>query len=242
MKFYSIISRNFLLLKLCCLSLCLSFAFSNSSIFAEDKKTDMKDKKMMDDDKKAGMKDKKMMADGKKTGMKDKKMMADGKKTGMKDKKMMADGKKTDMKDKKMMDTAKMKMCELELTADDQMKFSTKELMVGADCKTLTLTLKHVGKLPKAAMGHNVVFAEKSKKDELVKLGLKAGPDKGYIPDSKDVLLATKLLGGGESDTVKVDVSTLMGKDLVFFCLFPGHTAAMTGTVKLETADADKSS
>ena len=127
------------------------------------------------------------------------------------------------------------KVCELELTSNDAMKYSTNEIMVGAECAQLKITLKHVGKLPKTAMGHNLVIAEKSKVDALFAAGLKAGPAKNYIPDSEDILAATKLLGGGESDTITVDVKKLEGKqDLEFFCLFPGHMAAMRGSVKLE--------
>lgn len=126
------------------------------------------------------------------------------------------------------------KVCEQTLEANDAMKYSTSELVVAADCTQLKLTLKHTGKLPKSAMGHNLVIAETSKVDDLIKAGLKAGPDKNYIPESKDVLLSTQLLGGGESDTVTVDVASLKGKDLSFFCLFPGHTTAMRGSVKVE--------
>jgi len=107
-------------------------------------------------------------------------------------------------------------------------------LKVAADCAKLSVNFKHVGRLPKVAMGHNIVFAETSKVDGLIKAGLQAGPSKNYIPESADVLAASKLLSGGESDTVTLDVTDLANKDLMFFCLFPGHTAAMRVPVTFE--------
>ena len=81
--------------------------------------------------------------------------------------------------------------------------------------------------------------------DAVIKAGLKAGPTKDYIPDSKDVLVATKLLPGidkSKEDTVEFSVDTLKGKELAFFCLFPGHYGAMQGTVTIEGDTPKKSS
>ena len=44
----------------------------------------------------------------------------------------------------------------------------------------------------------------------------------------------TKVIGGGESDSVTFDVSKLAaGQDYTYFCSFPGHFAMMKGTLKL---------
>ena len=63
--------------------------------------------------------------------------------------------------------------------------------------------------------------------------GVGAGDAKGYIPDDKANILAnTKLLNGGESDsiTVKVEPGTYS-----FLCTFPGHYAAgMKGTLTVK--------
>lgn len=139
--------------------------------------------------------------------------------------------------DKKMAKT-----CDMEVTANDAMQFNTKELKIPADCTNLKLTFKNIGKLPKTAMGHNLVIAEKSKTDDLIKAGLQAGANKDYIPNSPDVLASTKLLSGGESDVIEIDVNTLRGKDLNFFCLFPGHTAAMRGSVVFENTPSQSTS
>lgn len=137
--------------------------------------------------------------------------------------------------------TQRTEVCEVEVTANDAMQYSTKEITIGAQCAQLKLTLKSTGKLPKTAMGHNLVIAEASQVDQLIAAGLKAGPAQDYIPKSEHVLAATKLLGGGESDTITVDVAQLGGKNLQFFCLFPGHTTVMRGSVKVEGAQKPSS-
>ncbi len=49
------------------------------------------------------------------------------------------------------------------------------------------------------------------------------------------MIAATKLLGGGESDSVKVDVSKLKaGETYSFFCSFPGHAGLMKGTLQVK--------
>ena len=49
------------------------------------------------------------------------------------------------------------------------------------------------------------------------------------------VIAATKLLGGGESDSVTFDVAKLKaGEAFSFFCTFPGHSALMKGTLQLK--------
>lgn len=132
--------------------------------------------------------------------------------------------------------------CEQTVSANDMMKFDTKELIIDQGCAKFKLTLKHTGRLPKAAMGHNIVLAEDSKVDAVVAAGIKAGVAKGYVPDSPDVLGATSLIGGGESATVEIDVVKLKNKSISFFCLFPGHTSMMRGKVTVQPAAAKAAS
>lgn len=132
--------------------------------------------------------------------------------------------------------------CEQVVSANDMMKFDTKQITIGADCQTFKLTLKHTGRLPLASMGHNLVITEESKADQVIKAGLQAGAAKGYVPDSPDVLAATKLLGGGDTDTIHIDVAKLAGKSLAFFCLFPGHFSMMRGQVSVQTKAKSPSS
>lgn len=125
--------------------------------------------------------------------------------------------------------------CAIVIESDDKMTFNTKEINVKSSCKDFSVTLKHVGIQPKAGMGHNVVISKAADKDGVVNDGIAASADKDYIkPDDARVIAATKLIGGGESDTVVFPVSKLAkGEQYAFFCTFPGHAALMSGTVKL---------
>lgn len=125
--------------------------------------------------------------------------------------------------------------CETTIEANDAMQFSTKEMTVDKSCTKYTVHLKHTGKLPKAAMGHNWVLTKAGDKQAVATDGMTAGLDKDYVkPDDARVIAHTKIVGGGESDSVTFDTSKLTaGENYTFFCSFPGHWAIMTGTLKL---------
>ena len=125
--------------------------------------------------------------------------------------------------------------CETQIEGNDQMKFSKSSMEIPASCKEYKVTLKHTGKLPKAAMGHNWVLTKTSDMQPVANDAIKAGLQNDYLPkgDAR-VIAATKMLGGGETDSVTVDVSKLQaGTDYTFFCSFPGHSAVMKGTLKV---------
>ncbi|WP_353146926.1 azurin [Pollutimonas bauzanensis] len=125
--------------------------------------------------------------------------------------------------------------CEATIESNDAMQFNTKEMVVDKSCEKFTVNLKHTGKLAKAAMGHNWVLTKAADKQAVATEGMTAGLDKDYVkPDDARVIAHTKVIGGGESDSVTFDVSKLAaGEDYAFFCSFPGHWAIMTGTLKL---------
>lgn len=123
--------------------------------------------------------------------------------------------------------------CSIDVEANDAMQFNTKEIAVSKSCKEFTINLKHTGQLPKAAMGHNVVITKSADMQSVETDGIAAGADKNYVKEGDERVIAhTKLIGGGESDSVKVPVDKLTGDD-VFFCSFPGHGSMMKGVVKL---------
>lgn len=125
------------------------------------------------------------------------------------------------------------KTCDVSVDSTDAMSFSTKTISA-AGCKELKITLKHTGKLPKAAMGHNLVIAAESDVSTVNANAAKAGPAKDYSPGTDKVIGATKLLGGGESDTITVATSKFKkGTKYKFFCTFPGHGSIMIGDVTL---------
>lgn len=125
--------------------------------------------------------------------------------------------------------------CEATVEANDAMQFNVKEMAIDKSCAKYTVHLKHTGKLAKAAMGHNWVLAKTADKQPVATDGMTAGLDKDYVkPDDARVIAHTKVIGGGESDSVTFDTSKLTaGENYTFFCSFPGHWAIMTGTLKV---------
>ncbi len=123
--------------------------------------------------------------------------------------------------------------CDVTIEGNDAMQFNMKEFVVDKSCDEFTVNLVHVGKLPKAAMGHNVVITKTADKQAVANDATTAGPANDYIKPNDDRVIAhTKLLGGGEKDSVTFKTSALeAGGDYTFFCSFPGHWASMTGKV-----------
>ena len=126
------------------------------------------------------------------------------------------------------------KVCKLDITGNDQMQYDKKELTVAADCTQVQLTLKHAGKLPKEAMGHNWVLVKAADLTAVANAGMTAGLPNSYIQaGDKRVIAHTKVVGGGESDTITFPTTGLAGQSLMHLCTFPGHNALMRGTFKV---------
>lgn len=123
------------------------------------------------------------------------------------------------------------KTCSVEIEGNDQMQFNKNEISIAADCTEVELTLKHVGKLPVTAMGHNWVLTKTADFQPVATAGTSAGPANNYVPkDDARVIASTKLVGGGESTTITFPTSKLTkGGDYTFFCSFPGHWSLMKG-------------
>ena len=125
--------------------------------------------------------------------------------------------------------------CEAEIEGNDAMQFNKATLAVPASCKQFKVVLKHAGKLPKAAMGHNWVLTAAGDASGVATDGMAAGLAKEYLKagDAR-VIAATKIIGGGETAEVNVDVSKLKaGQPYAYFCSFPGHSSIMKGTLTL---------
>lgn len=123
------------------------------------------------------------------------------------------------------------KTCELEIEGNDAMQYNKKSMEVAADCTEVKLTLKHTGKLPAAAMGHNWVLTETAVFQAVATAGTSAGLQGNYVPkDDKRILAHTKIIGGGETTSITFPTSALKkGGDYTFFCSFPGHWSVMKG-------------
>jgi len=120
--------------------------------------------------------------------------------------------------------------CDFTIEGNDSMMFNMKE-MSAKGCKDVSVTLKHVGKLPVAAMGHNWVLIEAKNRDAVIKAATAAGPAKKYHLENHPMVIdTTKTIGGGESDTVKFSTAKMKaGGSYEFICTFPGHVGVMNG-------------
>jgi azurin len=121
---------------------------------------------------------------------------------------------------------------EITITGNDQMQFNLAELKVKAG-QTVRLTLKHVGKMDKNVMGHNWVLLTKG--TDVGAFGQAAVEAKAtdFVPEGTTQVIAhTKLLGGGESDTIEFVAPAAGTYD--FICSFPGHYALMKGKFIVE--------
>ena len=112
------------------------------------------------------------------------------------------------------------------LNSNDQMKFDKKIIRVNADQK-VTLTLNHNGRFPASSMGHNFVLIKKDVDVNEYALRAAGARNSEYIPEGDNEIAYTKMLGGGESDTITFDAPE--PGTYVFICSFPGHYQLMMG-------------
>lgn len=126
--------------------------------------------------------------------------------------------------------------CEVLLESTDDMRYTqgngkvtVKEISVPRSCAEVKVTLRHIGSLPKAIMGHNFILTPELGWQEVAKAGSAAGEAKEFIPADPRVLAASKLIGGREQTVVVIPLSKLKDDAYRFFCSFPGHWNVMTG-------------
>tara|TARA_B100001059_G_C17796815_1_gene563542 strand:- start:454 stop:912 length:459 start_codon:yes stop_codon:yes gene_type:complete len=112
------------------------------------------------------------------------------------------------------------------LNSNDQMKFDKKIIRVNSNQK-VTLTLNHNGKFPAISMGHNFVLIKKDVDVDAYALKAAGARNSEYIPEGENEIAYTKMLGGGESDTITFDAPE--PGTYVFICSFPGHYQLMMG-------------
>ena len=125
--------------------------------------------------------------------------------------------------------------CTVNLKGDDAMKFDLKEATVSASCATITVNLAHSGKLPAAAMGHNVVISKTADVAGVARDAIKAGAAANYVPAGDARVIAfTPIIGGGASTKVTFPGKKLTaGGDYTYYCSFPGHSTVMKGKLKV---------
>jgi azurin len=110
--------------------------------------------------------------------------------------------------------------------AANPLAYDTKTISAKAGQKIkLTFTNTH----PTLPQPHNIVIGKLGTKDKMmgIAMGAMTLVDKGYIPDSPDILAHTKLLQPGSSETIEFSVPA--AGEYPYFCTFPGHVAIMNG-------------
>lgn len=122
---------------------------------------------------------------------------------------------------------------EIEITANDQMKYSLATIEAKAG-ETLKVTLKNVGTLPKEAMGHNWVLLKPGTDINAFAMAAMTAKDQEYIPPAqKDKVVASiKVLGPKQTADVTFTVSA--PGEYVYLCSFPGHYMLMKGTLTVK--------
>lgn len=119
------------------------------------------------------------------------------------------------------------------VTANDQMQFSVKSIDVTAG-SSVVIILQNVGTMAKEAMGHDLTILRPGTDLAAFATKAMAAKDSDYMPASEtaSVFAHTKLLGPGESDTLKFTAPTAGAYP--FLCTFPGHYAVMQGVMTVK--------
>ena len=101
--------------------------------------------------------------------------------------------------------------------------------------QTVKVTLNNAGGI--LPQPHNFILMKPGTLDKVGALAnaMLSDPkamDKGYIPESTDILAHTKLVQPGQSDSVEFTAPAEAG-DYPFACTFPGHWLLMRGIIKV---------
>jgi azurin len=113
-----------------------------------------------------------------------------------------------------------------------QMKFS-QSTIAARPGQRVEITLNNTDDMP-----HNIVIFRRGTLAEYEKelFGSLNEPNaqlRGFVPDSPNVLVASRLLNAGESVVVTFDAPVEPG-EYPFVCSFPGHWATMRGVLRIE--------
>ena len=117
--------------------------------------------------------------------------------------------------------------CQLDISVMDAMTYDKPNLEISlAKCDKVTLNLKHTGKMPKTAMGHNWVLTNTADQVAAAADGVQAGAENNFVKTGDNRIYAfTPIIGGGESTSVTFDTKALKaGGDYTYYCSFPGHS------------------
>ena len=123
----------------------------------------------------------------------------------------------------------------IQIQVGDNMKFEPAAI-TAAPGESIKVVLKHIGTMPKVAMGHNFVLLKKASDAKSVVDKSASARNTDFIAPSvlPQLLAYTKLLGPGETAEVTFTAPAQRG-DYMFICTFPGHFAVgMKGTLTVK--------
>lgn len=109
-----------------------------------------------------------------------------------------------------------------------EMSFDLEEISV-TEGSRVKITL--INQAQDSAMIHNIVFVYEGTRNATATAGLKAGPEKDYVPDLPTVIAASSLAKPGE--TVELEFDAPETGSFYFICTYPGHWQQMTGVFKV---------
>ncbi|MEO6948555.1 MAG: plastocyanin/azurin family copper-binding protein [Ginsengibacter sp.] len=120
----------------------------------------------------------------------------------------------------------------IQLEGQDNMTYSKTLFKIKAG-QSVKLTFKNAGKLPKDAMGHNVVILKEGTDVEAFAAEALKEKSNNYIPQSAEmknnIIAHTKVLGPGESEDITFTIPD--PGVYTFICTFPGHHTTMHGQI-----------
>jgi azurin len=114
-------------------------------------------------------------------------------------------------------------------TVVEKMKYDVPSLTVKAG-KKIKLTFANPDYMP-----HNIVLTNPGKADAVAAAALALGAqgfDKQFVPESADIIWASKLLDNGQEQVIEFNAPTKPG-DYQYVCTFPGHSVLMRGVLKV---------
>ncbi len=128
-------------------------------------------------------------------------------------------------------------VAEITLTADKiQFIYDIKEFTVKPGQKVKLTLINPADSVTRQP--HNVLIVKPGKKDVVGMAANNAMADPNFlttkqaVPDSEEILHASKLVQAGEQDTMEFTAPTEPG-DYPYICTYPGHWALMNGVMKV---------
>ena len=125
-------------------------------------------------------------------------------------------------------------MCQVVLTTDDAPRFNVPQIDIPLACPTFTVVLKHTGRLPKSATGHNWVLVATQQVNAVTRDGSKASVSQQYIkPNDERIIAFIPIVGRGE--TAEISFSTallLVNESYTFLSTVDGQSAVMRGVIR----------